>query len=131
MIISKFFYFTISGDDFDIDEFIGVVPLYGKIYRKDETITQIYNNHIESIPQKTNRWVYSDSVHDCANPSGFLTKNLEVLYKNLRILKKYINTHKAKIEYNIYAENRTDIKLSKKQISLLCKIGVPFYISFC
>ena len=63
--------------------------------------------------------------------SNFLTLSLKSLVKNLDELKPFIYKNTAKAEIVLYTENKTDICLTKEQITLLKKLETKFYISFC
>ena len=129
MRISKYFRFTIKGDDLNPNIIKDTVNLPCDIFIKDEmTVTGILKTE---ILQKTNRWVYRAELNGESSVNAFLTKHLETISRELYILKKYIEKFDSKIEIIIYAGNKTDINLSLKQIRLLNNIGVPFSISFC
>ena len=128
MRTSKFFRLTISGDDLNPVLLKEAIGLPCDIYLKG-VLTKITRKR--DIIQKTNRWIYEDIAHDETEVDTFLTKNLEMITKNLVILKPYIVCYKTTLEYIVYADNNTDIKLTKKQIELLYTIGVELQISFC
>jgi len=132
MRISKFFDFTIKGDSLDPNAIKNEVDLPCKIYIKDEiTKLTVGEKLIKEVVQKTNRWLYCDMSQDEMTISAFLTKNLEIIVKHLSKLNSYIKNYKTILELVIYAENKTNIKLSKKQIRLLDIIGVDLLIAFC
>ena len=123
----KFFRFTISGDDLNLQDITSKVNLPSKIYEKDTAISKLG----KTIVQKTNRWLFYDEQMGESSVTQFLTKNLLIIYQHFEELKYFINKYKAYIELVVYADNKTDLSLSKRQIDLLNKIGVKFYISFC
>jgi len=128
MKISKFFRFTIEGDELNLDE-IKAINLPANLYYKGETYKTLYT-HID-IEQKTNRWLFSDEQIDNKSISKFLSKNLNTLVNHLDELKPFISKYKTRAEIVLYAENKTDICLTKEHIELLKKLGTKFYISFC
>lgn len=131
MRTSKFFRFTIMGESLEFDKLNKVVTLPGEIFLKGQVNIKEYPTFMVKIPQKINRWVYYDNQIDDTSISKFLTKNLCLINSHLNELDYFIRNYQAKMELNIYAENKTDICLTKTQIKLLNKIGVKLYISFC
>lgn len=127
---SKFFRFSIKGDDINPEEIRDMISLPCDIYRKDEVIEKQYSKKVY-IKQKTNRWVYSDEAYRGSRLDGFLTKNLLLIESKLPLLKRWINSAECKMELVVYAGNKTDIQLNRKQIALIEKIGVGICISFC
>lgn len=130
MVKSLFFRFTILGDEFNPKDAAEKVALPCYVFVKGET----HPFRIPKLicgPQKTNRWVYHDQTSGEVSVRGFLTKNLVLLNKHMAELSPFLQKHSAKLEYIIYAGNKTDITLSRKQISLINRIGVTLSISFC
>lgn len=127
---SKFFRFSIKGDDINPEEIRDMISLPCDIYRKDEVIEKQYLEKVY-IKQKTNRWVYSDEAYRGSRLDGFLTKNLLLIESKLPLLKRWIKSAECKMELVVYAGNKTDIQLNRKQIALIEKIGVGICISFC
>ena len=125
--IHKFFYFEIKGDGLNLEEIVKKVSLSGDVFIKGQEI-QHYSG---LIVQKTNRWLYRDILLGEISLSKFLTDNLKLIYKHIDELEYFIKQFKTRMELVVYAGNKTDIKLTKEQINLLHKIGVPFNISFC
>lgn len=127
MRTSKFFRFTISGDNLDLEVLKNTIGLRGEIYVKGDVVYKLS----EAIPQKTNRWVYHSEQIDEESVSAFLTENLEILVSDLTVIKAFAKTNDTKIELVVYAGDNTDICLTPRQIQLLDKLGIDFYISFC
>ncbi len=125
--IHKFFYFEIKGDELNLEEIVKKVSLPGKIFIKGQEI-QHYSG---LIVQKTNRWLYRDEMLGKISLSKFLTKNLKLICKHLDELEYFIKQYETRMELVVYAENKTDIVLTKEQINLLHEIGIQFNISFC
>lgn len=125
--IHKFFYFEIKGDELNLEDIVKKVSLSGDIFVKGQEI-QHYSG---LIVQKTNRWAYRDEMLGEISLSKFLTKNLKIICKHLDEFEYFINQYETRMELVVYAGNKTDIKLTKEQINLLHKIGIPFGISFC
>lgn len=130
MVRSLFFKLTISGDELDPEQPAIKVDLPCHIYKKGE----VHPFRVPGVicgPQKTNRWVFYACRSGDVNVSGFLTQNLLLIKSNLSNLASFLKKYKANIEYTIYADNKTDIVLSKRQLELLNTIGVKFSIHFC
>lgn len=123
----KFFYFEIKGDNLNLEAIANKVNLPNDVFAKGDKC----ENYSKKIVQKTNRWVYRDELLSETSISNFLTKNLILINNHLNELRYFIQHFKSRIELVIYADNKTDIVLSKKHIDLLKKIGTKLYISFC
>jgi len=133
MYTSKFFTFTVEGDKLDVMELNDNINLdnvtLGKksmriskeCYNKEDT-TLLCSG--KTFVQKTNRWVYSAEAQNHTTVGYFLTKNLEFIASKLDVLKPFVKKNKTYIDLTIYIEEKTSIKLMKKQIELLHKIGV-------
>ncbi len=128
MKVSKFFRFIIEGDELNLEE-IKSINLPAKIYIKGE-IYKTINTQIE-IEQKTNRWVFYSEQIDDKSISKFLSTNLKILLNHLDELKPFISKFKTRAEIVLYADDKTDICLTKEHIKLLKKLETKFYISFC
>ena len=128
MKIHKFFTFTIKGDELNPVIIRNNVNMPCDIFIKGETVKGALQRE---ILQKTNRWAYREELNGKLSVSVFLTKQLEFIFENLSTLKEYIEKYDSSIELVLYAGNKTDITLSRKQIELLEKIGVSFSVSFC
>lgn len=131
MRTSKFFRFTISGDELNVAELKELIPLEANVYHKDIPVEKNMGNKKILIAQNTNRWVYSNEVFDFSKPETFLTKNLLTLKKYVPILKKIIPNYESRIDLILYSGNKTDICLSVKQIKIINDLGVKLYVSFC
>lgn len=131
MKTSKFFRFTIAGDELNVAELKEKIPLDSSVYYKDVPIEKKLGAKKMFIAQNTNRWVYSDEAIDCSKPETFLTKNLLMLKKYLPILRTIVSDYECRIDLIIYSENKTDICLNQKQMKILNELGVNLYISFC
>ena len=131
MRTSKFFRFTIAGDELDVSKLKEIVNLPADIYYKDTQIKKIVGKNEICIPQKTNRWVYSNETIDSSKPETFLTNNLKTLKKYLPILKTYIQSYKCRLDLILYCGDKTDIRLQSKQMKMLSDFGVNLHISFC
>ena len=128
---SKFFYFTIKGDDLHPMDIKEKVDLPCEIFIKDETT--IVGILKRPVIQKTNRWVYRSSDQGEMGISPFLVSQLEILAKHVVPLKEYTTRYHSLIELVIYEEREIsnfNIKLSKRAQYLLNKIGVKFSITF-
>lgn len=130
MNTSKFFRFTIYGDNLNIKELENNIPLPCHLFFKDDTITKIYDKEYH-LKQKTNRWLYINEKIDDSSASSFLTTNLILLNKFVKLIRRYTDKYSSKIELIIYADNKTDICLTKTQIKLLSNLNTKLYISFC
>ena len=127
---AKFFRFTIEGDELDPTLINSLVDLPAEIYFKgDKSVKEYINKHI--IVQKTNRWVYYSKANDNLDINLFLLNNLKNIISNFKALKPFINQYTSKIELVVYAEDETDLVLTKETINLLNQVGVNFHISFC
>lgn len=131
MKTSKFFRFTIAGDELDVAKLKEIIPLDCDIYYKDTPIEKNLGDKKIFIYQDTNRWVYSNEAFDFSKPETFLTKNLLRVKKHLSILRKIIPNYECRIDLIIYSGDKTDICLSLKQMKILNDLGVNFYVSFC
>ena len=131
MRISKFFRFTIEGDNLDVNVVKEKINLDAEIFYKNIPIKKYYNGKEVIINQKTNRWVYSNCQIDSVSPEKFLMINLLTLKRQIINFNCFLCNYKCSIELVLYAEDKTDICLSSKHIELLNEIGVPFHISFC
>ena len=131
MRTSKFFRFTIAGDNLNIAELKQMISLDSNVYHKDIPVEKNLGNKKIFIAQNTNRWVYSNEVVDFSQPETFLTKNLLTLKKYLPILRTIIPNYECRIDLILYSGNKTDICLSAKQMKILNDLGVNLYISFC
>ena len=129
MKTGKFFRFIIRGDELNPNTIKNDVRLSCDMFIKNETY--LTGGLKTPVLQKTNRWAYRDEAQDETRVSTFLTKNLEVIANNISELRKYIREYKTSCELIVYAGNKTDISLTKKQIKLLALIGVDLSISFC
>ncbi|MCL2632829.1 MAG: DUF4279 domain-containing protein [Coriobacteriia bacterium] len=129
MKIYKFFRFTIKGDELDPNAVKEAVSLPCDVFFKGETV--ISQDYLFEHYQITNRWLYSDELLGKSSVRVFLTKQLETINKNLPELREFLDKYDSNMELVLYAENKTDITLTLKQIRLLEKIGVEFSISFC
>lgn len=121
----KFFKFTVEGDSLNPQEIKTAVNLPSKIFIKGQEETKY------KILQKTNRWLFCNNLCDEKDGSEFLTENLKIVEQHLTELQPYLEKFDSYIELVVYAENETDLTLSKEQIALLNKIGAEFLISFC
>lgn len=126
----RFFSVTVKGDNLRPEEIRDKINLPCKIFHKGEDFVKDYLPN-KSIKQKSNRWLYISQQVSTQNNSKFLTENLLKIYEVLNELQFYIDNFETKMELRIYAEDKTDICLTKKQIMLLNKIGLKLYISFC
>ena len=127
--VSKFFRFTISGDDLDVEKIKAAVDFPCDIYRKGDTVHKSYmKDHV--IVQKTNRFVYSSERCD-GSVNDFLTENLLFVKSALPALKPFIGTNDCYAELVLYAGDKTDILLTAEQIRLLNELNIDFNISFC
>lgn len=127
----KYFYFTISGDNLDIDELKKDVNLPCNTYIKGEKTTFEYSK--EEVHQRTNRWVYKTDSYEDIPIDIFLLEQLEVIINHIKILRKYIDKNEALIEFTIYVEEETNtfnILFNKKIIKLLSKINAKFSLTF-
>lgn len=123
-----FFDFTIQGDNLDIHALKDETGLPSSVFTKGQEIfAESINRNVIS---RSTRWVYS-SNELCKRPDIFLKKQLEIISKNLSVLKNYIEKFDSSIQITIYAGNKTDITLNAKHLELLNKIGASFSISFC
>ena len=129
-MVSKFFRFSIKGDNINPEEIRDAVSLPCDIYRKDDVVVKQYLTQV-CLKQKTNRWVYYDEAHRGSRLDGFLTKNLLLIDSKLPLLKPWIKNAECQMELVIYAGDNTDIKLNCKHVELINKIGVGISISFC
>ncbi len=131
MEISKFFRFTIKGDDLHPTDIKQKVDLPCEIFIKDETT--FFGIRKRPFIQKTNRWVYRSSDQGKMGISPFLVSQLEILAKHVEPLKEYTTRYHSLIELVIYEEREIspfNIKLSKRAQYLLNKLGVKFSITF-
>ena len=131
MRTSKFFRFTIAGDNLNVAELKEKISLDSNAYYKDILVEKNIGNKKIFIAQKTNRWVYSNEVVDFSKQGTLLTKNLLTLKKYLPILKTIIPKYDCRIDLILYSGNKTDICLSTRQMKMLNDLGVNLYISFC
>lgn len=131
MKTSKFFRFTIAGDELNVAELKGKISLDSSVYYKNVPIEKKLGAKKMFIAQNTNRWIYSDEAIDCSKPETFLTKNLLILKKYLPILRTIVPDYECRIDLIIYSEKKTDICLNQKQMKILNELGVNLYISFC
>lgn len=127
---TKFFRFTIEGDELDPTKINSVVNLPTEVYFKgDKLVKEYVKKH--TIVQKTNRWIYSSTTSDNLDINLFILNNLKNIIHNFKALKPFINKYSSKIELVVYAGDETDLVLTKESISLLNQIGVNFHLSFC
>ncbi len=131
MRTSKFFRFTIAGDELDVIQLKQKINLESSIYCKDTEIKKILGEKEIYIPQKTNRWVYINELIDSSKPETFLTKNLLILQKHFKDLNPFIQEYECRMDLIIYSGDKTDICLNPKQMKILNNLGVKLYISFC
>lgn len=131
MKTSKFFRFTIAGDELNVAELKETIPLDCDIYYKGISIEKKIGDKKIFIAQDTNRWVYSNNAVDFSKPETFLTKNLLILKKLLPIFRTIIPNYECRIDLIIYSGDKTDICLSIKQMKILNDLGVKLYVSFC
>ena len=131
MKTSKFFRFTISGNELNLSLTEKEINLPAELFHKDIPVRKIIANKERWIPQKTNRWVYSNESFDYAKPESFLTKNLTILKNNITTLKEFIDNYDCRMDLIIYSGNKTDLCLTPKLLKMLDGLGVKLYISFC
>ncbi len=125
----KRFRFTIQGDDFDPEIVKEMTGIPCEIFKKDDVIVKHYITKRE-LKQKTNRWVYVNEAFKHDRIDGFLTRSLQIICHNLSILKPFIDLYDCSMEVVIYAGDKTNININRKQIELLNKIGIGLDISF-
>ena len=130
MQTTKFFYLVIQGEDLPIDEIEDKIGLQGEKYRKGEYIVKKYSTE-KKIFQNVNRWIYVASINDNRRASQFLYEQLKIVYNKRQIVQEYAKKYNVCLEFRIYAENKTDIIFTKRNIHLLDKIGVSLKLSFC
>jgi len=129
MRTGKFFRFTIKGDNLDPVALKEAAGLPCGVFIKGETIEAGILKR--EVVQKINRWVYHTEAQDETKVEAFLTKNLEVIVSKIQILKEFANQNEAILELIVYADNHTDLLLSRKHIKLLSEIDIDLDISFC
>ncbi len=127
---SKFFKFTIKGDDLNPMDIKEKVHLPCKVFIKNETtLAGIIK---KPIIQKTNRWLYSSMDQGEMRVNHFLVSQLEILAKNVLPLKEFTTRYHALIELVVYEDRNIshyNLVLSKRAQYLLNKIGVRFSIT--
>lgn len=124
---NKFFRLTVMGDGLNPEEIKAAVNLPSEVFIKGQEVVI----HKRKVLPKTNRWVFDNDLCDETDGGEFLTENLKTIERHLTELQPYLEKFDSYIEYVIYAENETDLTLSKEQLALLNKIGTQFSISFC
>ena len=129
MRISKYFKFTIQGDNLNPVEIANTVDLPCEIYMKGEKT--LIGPVKKEIIQKTNRWVYFANLDGKKSTNYFIKQHLEKLVKRKTLLDNFIKDYYSNIEIMLYAGNKTNITLSVQHIKLLNELGVNFSISFC
>lgn len=129
MRISKYFKFTIQGDNLNPVEIANTVDLPCEIYMKGEKT--LIGPVKKEIIQKTNRWVYFANLDGKKSTNYFIKQHLEKLVKRKTLLDNFIKDYYSNIEIILYAGNKTNITLSVQHIKLLNELGVNFSISFC
>ena len=129
MRISKYFKFTIQGDNLNPVEIANTVDLHCEIYMKGEKT--LIGPVKKEIIQKTNRWVYFANLDGKKSTNYFIKQHLEKLVKRKTLLDNFIKDYYSNIEIILYAGNKTNITLSVQHIKLLNELGVNFSISFC
>ena len=82
---SKFFRFTVEGDNLNPDRVRNEIDLPAEVFFKNVPAVRKICGKERVFPQKTNRWVYSCDSIDGTHPETFLTKNLQVLRVRLSI----------------------------------------------
>ena len=85
---TKYFYFTIKGDNLNVNDLFNEIDIKGEKYIKGEQ--SIFNPTKEKIVQETNRWVYSSISKVDDNIDLFLEEELKKIENNLQVLKKYM-----------------------------------------
>lgn len=120
----KYFYFTISGDDLDVDGLSKKTNMEHEIYRKGEsTKSKILDRYYS---QKTNRFVIKDVDQGDTITSAFFKKNLDIIVRSLPVFRPYLLHNNSKIELVIYSSKKNDsVRLTKGIIHCLDLIGVP------
>lgn len=86
-----FIYFTIKGDNLDLDNIQKLIPLNAEIFEKGKK----YSRKIGGLlsPQKTNRWVYSREFTNSNNLNACLNeiiKELKPFFKKIKLFTKNI-----------------------------------------
>ena len=129
MKISKYFRFTIQGDDLNPVEIAKKVDLPCEIYIKGEKT--LIESVKKEIIQKTNRWVYCARLDGQKSTKYFIKQHLEKLMKRKTVLEHYIKKYCANIEIILYAGNKTYVTMTAQHIKLMNELGVSCSISFC
>ena len=117
MRISKYFKFTIQGDNLNPVEIANTVDLPCEIYMKGEKT--LIGPVKKEIIQKTNRWVYFANLDGKKSTNYFIKQHLEKLVKRKTLLDNFIKDYYSNIEIILYAGNKTNITLSVQHIKLL------------
>lgn len=128
---SKFFKFTIKGDDLHPMDIKEKVDLPCEIFVKNETTFAGVLKR--PVTQKTNRWVFRSLDQGEMGVNHFLVSQLEIISKHVQPLKEYTTQYCALIELVVYEENETshfNLIISRRAQHLLNKIGVRFSITF-
>lgn len=129
---TKYFYFTIKGENLNVNNLYNEIDIKGEKYIKGEQT--ILNPTKEKIVQETNRWVYSSISKVDDDINLFLEEELKIIEKNLQVLKKYMIDNYCLIDYVIYVEDeaisKVNFSFSRSTINLLNKIGAEISISF-
>lgn len=127
-IMMAFFRYSIRGDELELDKLQEKLGLPITLYKKGDII----NKYNHNIVQKTNRCVYQKekSCDSKSSVQAFLTQNIRVLYSKKDLLKEYIKNFTNCLEFIVYADNKTDIILTKTNIKYLSELGLRLTISF-
>ena len=126
-----FIYFTIKGDNLDLDNIQKLIPLNAEIFEKGKK----YSRKIGGLlsPQKTNRWVYSREFANSNNLNACLNEIIKELKPFFKKIKLFTKKYNSIFEIVIYVNKKTSIfntKLSKKSVKNLCELNTKIDITF-
>lgn len=123
-----FFRMTIKGDELIPQEVQDRIDLPSEIYLKGSMVYK----YETSLIQKTNRWVYSvdKSCENLREAQNFLTRQLKIIFRQRAGLKKYIDKYQSVLDWIIYADDKSFIRLSKSNLKMLSELGINLVISF-
>ena len=127
---SKFFTFTIQGDNLDVVAAKETIGLPCKIFTKGQkSFTKWLKTEVVS---RSTRWVYESILQDKTNANVFLLKNLEIIREKMPEIKKFIKGNKVLLDLVIYDDTprKNHVILNRKIIKLLSEIDMDLSIVF-